>query len=322
MAKIKCALNNRGKNKQKPQILATGWRNGWLTPQELAEWVGKGYAWCGTHLADGKRAAANARGSNAIVFDFDGEIQLDTWWACPLVQQWCCVTYTSASSTPEVNRFRAVLMLDGIPLGSAWEHKAVYKYLADQLQAALKLTFKDACGNKPERLWYGNTATELRFNDDACVPASVISGIEIPDEPTFNPISSEGITNLDIQRCIWLLENFLRPSEEGEYNEYYVPVMFACASIGDVIANAWITWVSKGHHGNKPENMDPRLKWRGSKRTFGPASIYKLAKQQDPTWARQLPFDLQFSNNRHATQTLDTILATHLRCMPKNIFTR
>ena len=29
------------------------------------------------------------------------------------------------------------------------------------------------------------------------------------------------------------LSNFLRPSEDGEYESYYVPVMAACAGIGD-----------------------------------------------------------------------------------------
>ena len=35
----------------------------------------------------------------------------------------------------------------------------------------------------------------------------------------------------------------LRPSEDGEYEDYYVPVMAACAGMGQVLFDDWVDWV-------------------------------------------------------------------------------
>ena len=124
--KLKVTTHTRCVDKTNPQLVAGGWMNTWLTPQELADHVRKGYGWCATHFADGRRRQANSRGSNAIVFDFDGDCSLDTFWTTKVAQDWCVMTYTSASHTPELHRFRAVFPLDGLPLTSLWEHKCVY----------------------------------------------------------------------------------------------------------------------------------------------------------------------------------------------------
>ena len=320
MAKIKLSLNSRAHNKSDARYLAKGWQNTWLTPGELASWVKSGKAWCGTHLAENRRSQANARGSNAIVMDMDGELSLADFWSTETAQQWCCLTYTSSSSTPEVNRFRAVFLLDALPLNSAWEHKTVYAFIADKLKAELGITFKDDCGEKPERLWYGNTQTQIILHPDACVPSEVVDAIDIPDEPTYEFQRVEGITDIDIMRCRWLLDHFLDTSEDGEYNDIYLPVMFACAGIGDQVADCWSNWVMRGHHGSNPQNADPAYKWRSVQSRSGPASLYKLAKKQDPYWASKLPFELRFSTNRQQTTTLDAILSQGMRCVPASIF--
>ena len=53
-----------------------------------------------------------------------------------------------------------------------------------------------------------------------------------------------------------------RPSEDGEYEDYYLPVMAACAGVGKALFDDWVDWVLRGHHGEKPENIKP-FKWRG-----------------------------------------------------------
>ena len=321
--KLKVSLNRKGHNKANPKNLATGWDNEFLHPQELAAWVGQGFAWAGTHFKQGKRAEANASGSNAIVFDFDGELQLDDFWTTETAQQWCCLTYTSASSTTEINRFRAVFALDGVPLTTAWEHKAVYMFIQLKLATELGIEFKDDCGQKPERLWYGNDCAQFQENAGALVPSSVIANIEIPDEPTFECSTADGVTDLDIDRCNWLLRHFLDVSEDGEYNEVYVPVLAACAAIGEPVVNAWIDWVSRGHHGDKPENMDPRLKWAGLGQRSGPSSLFAMAKRQDSNWAKRLPPKLRYVRKaNHCFPNLDSIIAQPMRCVPKDAFSR
>ena len=50
---------------------------------------------------------------------------------------------------------------------------------------------------------------------------------------------------IDIKRCQWLLREFLRPSDDDEYEAYYVPVMAACAGIGEMVFDDWVEWVLK-----------------------------------------------------------------------------
>ena len=149
---------------------------------------------------------------------------------------------------------------------------------------------KDNCGQKPERLWYGNTKADVKLNEPACVPAFLLNDIEY--EETSNFIQSD-VTNVDIRRCQWLLKNFLRTSEDGEYESYFVPVMAACAGVGEAIFDDWVDWVLRGHHGEKPENIQP-FKWRGLGRFGGHTTLYGMAKRQDYSWTSQLPEDLRF----------------------------
>lgn len=321
--KLKVSLNRKGHNKANVRYLATGWENEFLHPQELAAWICQGFAWAGTHFKQGKRAEANASGSNAIVFDFDGELQLDDFWTTVTAQQWCCMTYTSSSSTEQINRFRAVFPLDGIPLTTSWEHKAVYTYIAIKLATELGIEFKDDCGQKPERLWYGNDQAIVHLNAEAVVPASVVADVEIPDEPTYDCGTADGVTDLDIARCNWLLRHFLDVSEDGEYNDVYVPVLAACAAIGEPVVNAWIDWVSRGHHGDKPENMDPRLKWAGLGQRSGPSSLFAMAKRQDESWAKRLPPKLRYvRKSSHCFPNLDSIVTCSMQCVPRDAFTK
>ena len=91
----------------------------------------------------------------------------------------------------------------------------------------------------------------------------------------------------------WLLREFLRPSDDGEYESYYVPVMAACAGVGQIIFDDWVDWVLRGHHGEKQENSQP-FKWRGLGNFAGHTSLYSLAKRQDSTWTSKLPSELRF----------------------------
>jgi predicted P-loop ATPase len=149
---------------------------------------------------------------------------------------------------------------------------------------------KDNCGQKPERLWYGNTKAEVKLNEPAMVPAFLLQDIEY--EETTNFVHSD-VTDIDVKRCQWLLRELLRPSEDEEYESYFVPVMAACAGVGEVIFDDWVDWVLRGHHGEKHENTQP-FKWRGLGTFAGHTTLYGMAKKQDPNWTSRLPADLRF----------------------------
>ena len=132
----------------------------------LEGWVKAGYGWCATWFADKHRLTENSSGSNIIVIDIDGDTTLARFWQTDTARQWCGATYTSSSHTEQEHRFRAIFYLER-ELTSVSEHRGAYWLIVNRLLADLGFErLKDNCGQKPERLWYGNTKAEFTFNDE------------------------------------------------------------------------------------------------------------------------------------------------------------
>ena len=288
--KLKLSVHKSCRNKANPQKVAKGWSNIYEDITWLLGWVQAGYGWTSTHFRDRHRKAENACGSNMVVIDFDGDTTLEKFWDTQTAKDWCVATYTSSSHTPAAHRFRALFPLE-IELKSPSQHRGAYWLIVNRLLQELELEeLIDNCGQKPERLWYGNTNAVVKLNDTAVVPEFLLNDIEYDDTSHF--VQSD-VTDVDVRRCQWLLREFLRPSEDGEYESYYVPVMAACAGVGEGVFDAWVDWVLKGHHGEKQENTRP-FKWRGLGNFAGHTSLYSLAKRQDFAWTSKLPRDLAF----------------------------
>ena len=288
--KLKLSVHKSCKNKANPQKVAKGWSNIYEDITWLLGWVQAGYGWTATHFVDKHRKAENASGSNLVVIDFDGDTTLDAFWATQTAKDWCIATYTSSSHTEGEHRFRALFPLE-IEMQSSQQHRGAYWLVVNRLTQELGLEeLKDNCGQKPERLWYGNTKAVVQLNEASSVPAFLLESIEYEEVSNF--VHSD-VTDVDVRRCQWLLRNFLRPSEDGEYESYYVPVMAACAGVGEVVFDAWVEWVLSGHHGEKQENTQS-FKWKGLGNFAGHTSLYSLAKRQDFAWTSKLPADLSF----------------------------
>ena len=289
-------MNKNCKNKENPNV-AHNWSNILVDLDWLLGWVGAGYGWCATHFAERHRKADKAHGSNIIVIDFDGDCTLNAFWDTDTAKNWCAATYTSFSHTEKEHRFRAIFPL-GKELSTTAEHKGAYWLIVNRLLAELELDeLADNCGQKPERLWYGNTSTIIQRNETDGVPEFLLDDIAYEEVRDF--IQTDA-ADIDVRRCQWLLQHFLRPSEDGEYEDYYVPVLAACAGVGEAVFDHWVTWVLKGHHGSKPENILP-FKWRGLGNYAGHTTLYSLAKKQDPDWTHKLPDDLRFRASGTAT---------------------
>ena len=288
--KLKIAVNKNCLNKTNPQLVAKGWLNIFEGIEWLEGWVKAGYGWCSTHFADRHRKGENATGSNMIVVDFDGDTTLARFWQTDTARDWCLATYTSSSHTQQENRFRAIFPLE-IELSTPQQHKGAYWLVVNRLIAELELPeLKDNCGQKAERLWFGNTRAEFNHNPGAVVPAFLLHDIDYEEVSDFEASDAEEI---DIKRCIWILDKFLKPTEDDQYESHYVPVMAACAGVGQALFDSWVNWVLRGHHGEKPENIAP-FKWKGLGNYSGHTTLYSLAKKQDPNWAKRLPAELRF----------------------------
>ena len=289
--KLKIAVNKGCFNKTNPQQVSTGWLN-ILEPIEwLEHWVKAGYGWCATHFQNRRRLGDNASGSNVIVIDIDGDTTLARFWSTDTARQWCAATYTSSSHTESEHRFRALFPLS-ITLSNTAQHRGAYWLVVNRLLADLGIDqLQDNCGQKPERLWFGNQKAEFQYNKEyEPIPDFLLEDIAYEDEVEFQ--ASEA-SDLDVQRCQWLLREFLRPSEDGEYESYYMPVMAGCAGVGSVLFDDWVDWVLRGHHGEKDENIRP-FKWRGLGKYAGYTTLYSLAKKQDANWTKRLPAHLRF----------------------------
>ena len=290
---LKIAVHKRCKNKQNPDKVSKGWSNINESLDWLLGWVTHGYGWCATHFLNRHRKSDNAHGSNLIVIDFDGDTTLERFWESDTAKQWCAATYTSSSHTEQEHRFRALFPLEKA-LETISQHRGAYWLVVNRLLAELELEkLADNCGQKPERLWYGNTNAVVQKNPIAAfVPEFLLNDIDYEDRPTCS-FSAADISDIDIQRCQWLLTDFLRPSEDGEYESYYVPVMASCAGIGEEMFDSWVVWLLTGHHGQKDENTKA-FKWRGLGNYSGHTTIYSLAKKQNPHWTSCLPDHLKF----------------------------
>ena len=287
--KLRIAVHKKCKNKTNQP--ARDWQNIEESLEWLLGWVKNGYGWTATHFYDRHRKADNACGSNMVVIDFDGDTTLARFWQTDTARQWCAATYTSSSHSEQEHRFRALFPL-GKKLDTTAEHKGAYWLIVNRLLQELQLEeLADNCGQKPERLWYGNNRAEVQENKEyEPVPQFLLEDIAFEEISNF---TASDITQQDLDRVKWLLNSFLRPSEDGEYESYYVPVMAACAGIGEAIFDDWVEWVLKGHHGEKPDNIAP-FKWRGLGSFSGHTTIYSLAKKQDPDWTKKLPSNLRF----------------------------
>ena len=281
---------------------ASPWLNAELEIPELLDHVLAGKAWLACQLRGG-RSAENAGPSNLIVIDVDGDLLLEAFWAHPFAQRHCLFSYTSCShgdlakqqesGSPVADRFRAIFCCevhDDPPL-----HNAIYR----QLIGRLGLELADNCGEKPERLWYGNTNAELRFGEGQPLAWDLVEAAR--DELSERAVQAaallpprSGDEALDDERAEAVLLTLLRPSEDGEYESYWQVVLNAAASsASEAVHEAFMAWHSRGHHSRTQGNVRKRFAKAGRKSTVG--KLFKLAKEQHgDQWWRQLPQHLWY----------------------------
>ena len=296
MSKLILALHKGCLNKTDPQKVATGWINTEVDCDYLINWVKKGWGWCGTHFVDKHRKKDNATVANLVVFDIDGHISLKDWWGHPKVQQWCALTYTTASHTEASPRFRALFPLNGLTTDPA-KHEAVYDAIAAQILPDFEDKYLtdapfDHGGRQNSKLWYGNTEAQVEANIGCSgVPLWFIEAAVPAEKGPSGPITPAD--DLDIERARWGLSQ-LRPSEDGEYNEFFWPITKACAHIGPAVLDAWSAWVARGHHAAKPVNLDHNVKWSGVPCDGSVAKLFYYFNVEMPNWKQLLPAHLKF----------------------------
>ncbi|CAE6688042.1 plasmid replication protein, CyRepA1 family [Paraburkholderia haematera] len=116
--KVKIAVNrhiiNKIEDKNSPlwNIAATGFENVELTPEELAEHVNQGHAFCAQH--NGRRSEKNFVGTNLLAVDIDNGWRLEEILGDPFVMANACIVYTTPSHIEEHHRARIGFRLSRI----------------------------------------------------------------------------------------------------------------------------------------------------------------------------------------------------------------
>ncbi|MEB3167646.1 MAG: AAA family ATPase [Synechococcaceae cyanobacterium] len=264
---------------------------------ELLDHILSGKAWIACQLS-GSRSAAAAGPSDLIVIDVDGDLTLEAFWAHPFAQRHCLFSYTSCShgdlakqqesGSPVADRFRAIFCCEVHDDPAL--HGAIYRQLIERLG----LQLADNCGEKPERLWYGNTNAEVRFGEgqplawDLVEAARETLAEQAAQAATLLPPRS-GDDALDDERAEAVLLTLLRPSADGEYESYWQVVLNAAASSpSEAVHQAFMEWHGRGHHSKTQKGVARRFAKAGRKSTVG--KLFKLAKEQHGAqWWRQLP---------------------------------
>jgi len=307
------SLHHGMHNKTGAELSSSGWHAAELPIDALIEHVLAGKGWTACQLAGGKRNADNAGASNLIVLDIDGDLSLDAFWAGSFVARHCLLTYTSCSHNPEgEHRFRALFPCeqhDDLAL-----HGAIYQ----QLVGALGFAPTDASGEKPERLWFGNTNAEVRFGAGELLSWDLIErargelATELARRNAPRPQVTEQDQQLDNERAAYCLQHLLRASSDGEFNGYWSPLLNAAAATGsEQVREAFFDWHHRGHHSKSQKGVEKRFDKAGTKITAGQGAgqILSFAKEQHGSdWWRQLPEHLWFGGGGGNANKPPTVL--------------
>lgn len=132
-------------------LFATGWSNVELTPDELAEAIQSGIAYC--PQLTGSRKAESFRACNVASVDVDQGLTVEEALANPFVRNHALLLYTTGRHTPEAHRFRVVFLLTET-IVCARRMRAVSRGLTRRLGG-------DMAATDPTRISYGNRAAQV-----------------------------------------------------------------------------------------------------------------------------------------------------------------
>ena len=156
--KLKLSINPKLINKNQSDdktLFVEGWKNVELTPQDLAESINDGKAYCAQ--LSGPRKGANFLCSDVVSVDIDGTRRIEETLCDPLVAKYATILYTTPNHTEESHRFRLIFALPRT-INSAGDMTAAARSLALRLSG-------DPAAVDPTRLYYGSTGSNPQVFD-------------------------------------------------------------------------------------------------------------------------------------------------------------
>jgi hypothetical protein len=267
---------------------AYDWRRAEPTLPELLSLISQGRAFIPAAMRSNHRNSDVFLHADLVIVDIDEGLDLDGFRAHPLAAH-AAFLYTTAShrDEPGGHRFRV-----GFRLPHRLHDSELYKSL-------ITLLIREFGGDKscsdPCRLFYGcSTGRQELLSDTATLPTEWVERAKDHLQQQRQKLAaSQDYDALDLEQAIYVLEEVLEPTADGE-RDIFVRVTAAAASAGSDLYPAWSDWASRGHHGKgKNARQTSERFFKGFSGKSSLATLFYLAQQQDPDWRRSLPDHLR-----------------------------
>lgn len=270
---------------------ASGWLQRDGTLEDLRAHVTAGGAFIAAAMSSEHRSSSAFKYADLAVVDVDNGLDLDAFRAHPLAAN-ACFVYTTYSHTPEKPRYRVLFRLP-----ARLNDPDVYKALVTLLTSALG---GDKSCTDPCRLFYGADNAEVPlWQPDAALPEAIIrearSNADIAN--IRHRVDASQYEDSTIGQAIYVLENVLRPTEDGE-RDRFIKVTAAACSGGEALFPAWQNWASRCHHttGYRAKQGTERFFYSFRNTRSSLTTIFYLATQEHPDWQLDLPAELKSSD--------------------------
>lgn len=266
---------------------ASGWEPLEGSLEDLRAHVTSGGAFIPAAMRSDRRSSAAFLHADLAVVDVDHGLDLDAFAAHPLAAH-ACFVYTTASHTPEHPRFRVIFRLP-----SRIDKPELYKAVITLLTTALggDRSCTDSC-----RLFYGSDTAEVpHWQPDAVLPYDILDDARTEYRRSqVRRAESLVVDDLTIDQAIYVLENVLEPTADGE-RDRFIKITAAACSGGDALFSAWQNWASRCHHtsGHRAKQGTERFfnSFRNSRASL--PTLFYLAEQDHPDWRSSLPAELR-----------------------------
>jgi hypothetical protein len=254
----------------------------------LLELIGGGKAFIPAAMSSTHRSSGVFLHADLAVIDIDDGLSVEGFAVHPLADH-AAFLYTTAShrEEPGGHRFRV-----GFRLPQRLHDGELYKSLITLL---IREFGGDRSCSDPCRLFYGcSTGQHKLLSETATLPGEWIDRArEHLRQQSQRLEAAQDYDGLDLQQAIYVLEQVLEPTADGE-RDLFVRVTAAAASAGSDLYPAWSDWASRGHHGKgKNARQTSERFFRGFSGRSSLATLFYLAQQQDPDWRRSLPEHLR-----------------------------
>lgn len=268
---------------------ARGWEQHEVDPEGLLYLIRSGTAWIPAAMTSSHRSSSAFAHADLAVVDIDHGVELEGFLDHSLAA-YALLYYTTANHKPDpgCHRFRVVFRLP-----RRISDPDLYKAIVQQLIQTLG---GDPNASDPCRIFYSYSGgTQELIHPEATLPESFITAAQqkLQDDLKRRREATDEVDPTSLAQAEWVLEHVLEPTADGQ-RDRFIRITAAAASVGDALYGAWSDWASRGHHGrgkNRRQTSERFFRGFSGKTTL--ATLFFLAKEQDPDWRKKLPDHLR-----------------------------